>query len=473
MFCRYIATAHYLAGELAAPLQRKGAHLEVVTGELTPEEREERIERFAAEAEDRVPVLIATDCLSEGVNLQQHFTAVVHYDLVWNPTRHEQREGRVDRFGQAAPVVRALMLYGENNPVDGAVLRVILRKAERIRKELGVSVPMPADPNQVMQTDHADGAAAHRRHRARHAPARPRPRRDRREARAGLAERQGEGGANPITEPNHLRPTPAAARGRAAGVGEGDRRARRARRTCSASWSPPASALARRCTRRSAAGDLRPSTCLPPSRSGSPASASRSRSTWSSIGPAPSGTIHATRAHPIVTAVAEYVAELGLAEEGEIAARSAAMFTQAVATRCFVLLLRLRTQILVQHTQGDPPRHLMAEECVAVRLSRDGPAELLDDAQSRALLGAEPARNMAPEQRARMVDAGLQITQDRMDALAELARTRAEQLRADHTRVRDAAIGRSEARGYRIEVQPCLPVDVIGLYVLVPAQPGA
>jgi Helicase conserved C-terminal domain len=132
VFCRYIATAHYLAGELAAPLQRKGAHLEVVTGELTPEEREERIERFAAEAEDRVPVLIATDCLSEGVTLQQHFTAVVHYDLVWNPTRHEQREGRVDRFGQAAPVVRALMLYGENNPVDGAVLRVILRKAERI-----------------------------------------------------------------------------------------------------------------------------------------------------------------------------------------------------------------------------------------------------------------------------------------------------------------------------------------------------
>ena len=43
------------------------------------------------------------------------------------------------------------MLYGANNPVDGAVLRVILKKAERIRKELGVSVPLPADTNQVMQ----------------------------------------------------------------------------------------------------------------------------------------------------------------------------------------------------------------------------------------------------------------------------------------------------------------------------------
>jgi SNF2 family DNA or RNA helicase len=48
-------------------------------------------------------VLVATDCLSEGVNLQEHFDAVVHYDLSWNPTRHEQREGRVDRFGQSAP----------------------------------------------------------------------------------------------------------------------------------------------------------------------------------------------------------------------------------------------------------------------------------------------------------------------------------------------------------------------------------
>ena len=44
-----------------------------------------------------------TDCLSEGINLQELFDAVVHYDLSWNPTRHEQREGRVDRFGQPSP----------------------------------------------------------------------------------------------------------------------------------------------------------------------------------------------------------------------------------------------------------------------------------------------------------------------------------------------------------------------------------
>ena len=47
-------------------------------------------------------ILVATDCLSEGINLQQLFDTVVHYDLSWNPTRHQQREGRVDRFGQPA-----------------------------------------------------------------------------------------------------------------------------------------------------------------------------------------------------------------------------------------------------------------------------------------------------------------------------------------------------------------------------------
>ena len=83
---------------------------------------------------ERPRLLVATDCLSEGLNLQGLFDAVVHYDLSWNPTRHQQREGRVDRFGQRAKVVRTVMMYGENSMIDGAVLEVITRKAEAIRK---------------------------------------------------------------------------------------------------------------------------------------------------------------------------------------------------------------------------------------------------------------------------------------------------------------------------------------------------
>src|SRR5581483_9400917 len=146
VFCRFIPTAHYLADALRPKL--KGVKVEAVTGELPPAEREGRVLALG-EAEKRV--LVATDCLSEGINLQEHFDAVVHYDLSWNPTRHEQREGRVDRFGQKRPIVRATLLYGANNPVDGAVLEVILRKAEKIRQELGVPVPLPDDGHTLTQ----------------------------------------------------------------------------------------------------------------------------------------------------------------------------------------------------------------------------------------------------------------------------------------------------------------------------------
>ncbi|NED68136.1 helicase, partial [Streptomyces sp. SID10244] len=96
-------------------------------------------------------VLVATDCLSEGVNLQENFQGVVHYDLAWNPTRHEQREGRVDRFGQSAETVRAVTLYGKDNKIDGIVLEVLLKKHEEIRKATGVSVPVPDSNNAVVE----------------------------------------------------------------------------------------------------------------------------------------------------------------------------------------------------------------------------------------------------------------------------------------------------------------------------------
>jgi len=120
----------------------------VVTGELAPEERKAVVAELG-EA-DR-PMLIATDCMSEGINLQEHFNAVVHYDLSWNPTRHEQREGRVDRFGQESRVVRATLMYGQNNPVDAVVLKVILRKAKKIREDLGVPVPLPDNDHSLTQ----------------------------------------------------------------------------------------------------------------------------------------------------------------------------------------------------------------------------------------------------------------------------------------------------------------------------------
>ena len=82
-------------------------------------------------------VLVATDCLSEGINLQDNFSAVIHYDLPWNPTRLDQREGRVDRYGQAAPEVKVLTIYGADNQIDTLILEVLVRKHRTIRATLG------------------------------------------------------------------------------------------------------------------------------------------------------------------------------------------------------------------------------------------------------------------------------------------------------------------------------------------------
>ncbi|MEU0516730.1 DEAD/DEAH box helicase [Streptosporangium sp. NPDC006007] len=145
VFCRYIPTAEYVAEHLDGKLGRR-AVIRAVTGTLSPQQRLQRIEELADEAGDDPAarrVLIATDCLSEGVNLQHHFDAVVHYDLAWNPTRHDQREGRVDRYGQKRDSVKVITLYGSDNGIDGKVLDVLIKKHRQIRKDLGVSVSVP------------------------------------------------------------------------------------------------------------------------------------------------------------------------------------------------------------------------------------------------------------------------------------------------------------------------------------------
>lgn len=145
VFCRYIPTAEYVAEYLTLKLG-KNTHVHVVTGTLSPQQRIQRIEELAdltRDDPDARRVLVATDCLSEGVNLQNSFDAVVHYDLAWNPTRHDQREGRVDRYGQRRDQVKVITMYGSDNGIDGKVLEVLIDKHRRIRNSLGISVSVP------------------------------------------------------------------------------------------------------------------------------------------------------------------------------------------------------------------------------------------------------------------------------------------------------------------------------------------
>lgn len=148
IFCKYIPTAEYVAEHLQAALPKKVA-VDAVTGRLPSDQREQAV---AALGEHDQRVLVATDCLSEGINLQAWFSAVVHYDLPWNPTGLEQREGRVDRYGQQHPTVRIATIYTPETIIDEVVMDVLLRKHRTIRTSLGISIPVPGDTDEFLTT---------------------------------------------------------------------------------------------------------------------------------------------------------------------------------------------------------------------------------------------------------------------------------------------------------------------------------
>ena len=82
----------------------KNIHIEGLTGRLNPDERVRRIEQLTTLG-DHFKNPCSDRLLAEGINCKT-ILIVIHYDLSWSPTTHEQREGRVDRFGQTSPEVR-------------------------------------------------------------------------------------------------------------------------------------------------------------------------------------------------------------------------------------------------------------------------------------------------------------------------------------------------------------------------------
>ena len=87
-------------------------------------------ERFA-KAETRV--LLATDAASEGLNLQEHCHRVIHFELPWNPNRMEQRNGRVDRYGQTKEPIIRYLFYPESPEDD--VLHRLVGKIETMKRD--------------------------------------------------------------------------------------------------------------------------------------------------------------------------------------------------------------------------------------------------------------------------------------------------------------------------------------------------
>jgi superfamily II DNA or RNA helicase len=446
VFCRFVATAHYVAEHLKKAFPHVA--VEAVTGEYSPEERRERVASLE-EADTRI--LVATDCLSEGINLQHLFTAVIHYDLAWNPTRHEQREGRIDRFGQRASEVRCIMLYGQDNPVDGFVLTVILRKSEAIQKELGVLVPMPEDKERINLAL----------------------------VKAALMKRQRERASPQLAlfddaESGTLAPLEAEWR-------DAIEKARTRRTVFAQRTIRPEQVLPEWQKQQAALGThadverFLTSACARLNAPLEPAGGRKVRFLFEHLPETlrqrlADENIRETllvdfdelhRSHPIVSVLAEYVLEDSLANDRPLAARAAVTLTGDVETVTTLYLLRLRHRL--GYMRRGEPFQMMAEEAVALAVAgRVAPRWIAEEEVAR-LLECRPAGNLPTAAVTRELDAALAYLEANQDELTALARERARMLLVDHERVREAArdVG-------KFSVAPCLPVDVIGVYVLLP-----
>ena len=450
VFCRFIATARYVARHLGASLT--GAAVDAVTGEMPPDEREERVARLGAAENARV--LVATDCLSEGINLQEQFDAVVHYDLSWNPTRHEQREGRVDRFGQPSRTVRATLLYGDN-PVDGAVLQVILRKAARIREELGVPVPVPDEGHSLTQ---ALLKAVLLRRRGRSAVHEGRQlelfegqwedvKAKARKSRTVFAQRR--------LKPDEVLPEWHKSLAALGGRDDVQRFASRALarlgsglESLGRGFKVPTAPLPAEVRERLAAEDIAGTVAID-----------------FAYPPAP-GCRPVQRSHPLVAVLAETLLGRTLSvDEGDAAAgdpsvlgRAGCWISEGVRARAIVVLLRLRHQLLSRRREP-----LMVEEATALAWTSPRTAAPITGPEALALLALPPADDPPRHVREREVARVLATLPERAEDIEAFSDARASALLADHSRVREA----SRATG-SIAVEAVPRPDVIGVYVLLP-----
>lgn len=466
VFCRYIPTAEYVAEHLAAALAKRHRHarVESVTGTLPPEEREARVTDLTAHPGPRV--LVATDCLSEGVNLQDGFSAVVHYDLAWNPTRHEQREGRVDRFGQLAPTVRAVTYYGADNKIDGVVLDVLLRRHAAIKRSTGVSVPVPVDsmtvmtaiweslllrgtePDQFMLdfgaatssatadavlTQWVDAAEREKVSRSRFRQA--------------------------TLRPDAVQATLDDVRRSLGGPADAERFTRDALTLLSGQLSDTEDGFTARI-------DTLPRALLdqlPPARS---ATLRFHRSL-----PAPVGEPLLTRTDATVEAIARYVLDAALdpqlPDNARPARRAAAIRTTAVAAVTTLLVVRFRVELVVPGSRTTVTQVAEDAQFLAFTL-RDGAPVWLDQQATDVLLAATPTGNVNDDLARTQVQRAIDRLPALVPHLTELGQQIAVEAAETHRAVRRSSrVGR---RGLDARLLP--PPDVLGVYVYLPDRSG-
>jgi len=447
VFCRYIPTVDYYAAELA----KRFPNVEVrgVSGKVPSSERAEIVAELG---EHPRRILVASDCLSEGINLQHSFDAVVHADLAWTPTRHEQREGRVDRLGQPSNRVKVVTYYGRDNGIDGLVLDVLLRRHKAIRTSLGYSVPVPGDANAVAEAI-IEGALLR------------------------------EGGGAQLTFEG-MEPAAQLVLDDWANAAEREKRSRTVFAQNTIQPAEVARELADMQTALGTTHDVRRFVTDALQSSGAHVAGSAPVSidlTNTPIAlrdamnlgdttaitarfepPAPDHDLLLTRTHPAVSGLAAYVLDSALdALRDGPATRAGVMRTKAVSALTTALVLRYRFDI---HLAGGGGQRLAEQAAVVAYTGTGDSPTWLEQPAIDALLDATPSANVSEHQAKEFFETAVGALSTLDATLDEFADAAATELLDSHNRVRDAVKARTGAN----RVEPRRPVDVLGVYVFLP-----
>ncbi|MCB9756613.1 MAG: DEAD/DEAH box helicase, partial [Myxococcales bacterium] len=164
LFTEYGDTKRYLQAllsEAVAGTDRDDERIRVLHGGMSDEGREEVQHAFNSPPEkDPVRILIATDAAREGVNLQAYCSDLFHIDIPWNPSRLEQRNGRIDRTLQQADEVRCHYFVVPARAEDH-VLETLVRKIDTVQRELGsVGAVLLDEMEKTLEPGIGEGTAA-------------------------------------------------------------------------------------------------------------------------------------------------------------------------------------------------------------------------------------------------------------------------------------------------------------------------
>lgn len=139
IFTERIETMNYLVEHLRTDLGLKSSAIQEISGGMSDAEQQRIVEDFGR-TESPIRILVASDVASEGLNLHYLSHRLIHFDIPWSLMVFQQRNGRIDRYGQQKrPDIRYLLIESNNRQIKGdmRIIEILIQKEEQALKNIG------------------------------------------------------------------------------------------------------------------------------------------------------------------------------------------------------------------------------------------------------------------------------------------------------------------------------------------------